>query len=243
MREVTFEELLEVGAHFGHQAKRWNPKAKQYIYGVRDGIHIFDLIQTKQKLEEAYKYLVDLTAQGKTVIFVGTKRQASEIVVEEAKRAGAFFVAERWLGGIITNWEQVRKSINQLTTIRREKEEGKYKKYTKKENLLIDRKATKLDKFLGGLVGLAKEPDALFIVDLKNEMGAVKEARKKGIPIVAMADTNADPTLADYPIPINDDAVKSVKLVVALMADAVLEGKEILQRQAKKTVEEGKTKK
>lgn len=222
---VPLEELLEAGAHFGHQVRRWNPKMKPYLYGVRDGIHIFDLAKTAQGLQTAYDVVKDLVASGKTIAFVGTKRQAQEIVKEEALKCGALYVTERWLGGTITNWEQIEKSIKRLTQMKEEKARGDYDKYTKKENVLIRREIERLTRFLGGLEGLKTIPDAIFVVDIVREIAAVREAQKKGVTVVAIVDTNADPDLVDYVIPANDDAVRSIKLIVSKIAEAVAEGK------------------
>ena len=231
MKSVTLEQLLEVGAHFGHQSRRWNPRMAPYLYGVQGGVHLFDLVKTKKGLEDACEFVEKLTREGGEIIFVGTKRQAADIIREEAKRVGAPYVAQRWLGGTITNWEQIRKSIRQLVKMREDKAAGGFNKYTKKEQLLLDRKITRFERFLEGLVNLEKTPDALFIVDVKTELPAVKEARMKGIPVVAVADSNVDPTMVDYVIPGNDDAIKSVKLLVTYIADAYEKGK---QTRAKK---------
>lgn len=221
----TLEELLEAGCHFGHQARRWNPKMAPYVYGVRDGVHIFDLEKTRAGLDKACKFVEELGKQGKTLLMVGTKRQAKTIVKEEAERAGAFFVSERWLGGILTNWDEIKKRIDRLIQMKDKKDRGEYAKYTKKENLLIDREIAALERFLGGLVGLKEMPGALFVVDTHKEIVTVREGVAKGVPIVGMVDTNADPALVDYVIPINDDAVRSVKLVVSKIGEAYAIGK------------------
>lgn len=234
MAKVTLQELLEAGAHFGHQPRRWNPKMKSYLYGTRGGVHIFDLVQTKKYLEEACNQVKDWAAEGKTIVFVGTKRQAAEIIREEAKRAGVPFVAQRWLGGTITNWDQIKKSVKKLAEMKEKKEAGEYKKYTKKENLLIDREINRLEKFFGGMTELGGLPDALFVVDVKREIAAIKEARRKEIPVVAMVDSNVDPTLVDFVVPTNDDAVRTIKLVVSQIADAVIEGKQRGEKKEKK---------
>ncbi len=230
---VPLEDLLESGAHFGHQAKRWNPRMKQYIYSTRDGIHIFDLAKTAQGLQAACEYLKDLVSKGGRVVFVGTKRQAQAIIKEEALRCGAFFVSERWLGGAITNWEQVGKSVRKLSDMKQKREAGEYQKYTKKERVLIDKDINRMSRFLGGLEGLTKVPDALFIVDVMREIAAVREANSRSVPVVALVDTNANPDLVDYVIPVNDDAVRSIKLVVSKIADAVMEGKAIATKGEK----------
>ncbi|MBN1263719.1 MAG: 30S ribosomal protein S2 [Candidatus Pacebacteria bacterium] len=229
--EVSLMQLLEVGAHFGHQPRRWNPKMAPYLYGKRSGVHIFDLVKTKKKLEEACDFVKNFVAGGGEIVFVGTKRQAAEIIREEAKRAGVAFVAQRWLGGTITNWSQIKKSIKKFGEMKAKKAAGEYEKYTKKENLLIAREIRRLEKFFGGLTGLKEIPEAMFMVDVKREEAALKEAAKKKIPVVAMVDSNSDPNLVDYPIPINDDAIRSIKLVVTRIADAVIEGRQIKEKK------------
>lgn len=248
MKGVTLKDLLEAGCHFGHQACRWNPKMKPYLYGVRDGVHIFDLAKTKEGLEKACEFVKEVVSKGRPpasasgaagggqgkIVFVGTKRQASSIISQEAKKVGMPYISERWLGGIITNWEQIKKSINKLKEMKEKRQKGEYKKYTKKEQLLLDREINYLEKFFGGLVDLEKLPDALFVVDIKKEMAAVREARNKEIPIIATVDSNCDPSLVDYVIPANDDAVGSIKLIVETIAKAVKEGKETWEKKVKK---------
>jgi len=223
--DVSLEELLEAGCHFGHQSRRWNPKMASYIWQAKEGVHIFDLGKTSQHLKEVCLAIRDLVKEGKTIIFVGTKRQAQAIIKEEALKAGALFVATRWLGGTITNWEQIKKSIDKLIDMREKKEKGEYEKYTKKENVLIDRQINRLNRFFEGLIDLKGNPDAIFVIDVKKEIAAVKEARRKGIKIFALVDTNADPDMVDYLIPANDDAVRSIKLIVSKVAQAVIDGK------------------
>jgi len=224
---VSLEKLLEAGCHFGHQGKRWNPKMAPYLWKKKEGVHIFDLAVTAQKLEEACLALKALVKRGKRVVFVGTKRQAEAIIKEEAANAGINYVASRWLGGTITNWKQIKKSIAKLKEMKEKQEKGEYEKYTKKENVLINREIGRLTRFFEGLLDLEKIPDALFIVDVNREIAAVKEARKKGLQIFAIVDSNADPDLVDYVIPANDDAVQSIKLVVSKMAQAAGEGKKL----------------
>jgi len=246
--QISLKDLLEAGCHFGHQARRWNPKMEPYIYLKREGVHIFDLAITAQKLKEAMEYVRDLVAERKTVIFVGTKRQATSIVKEEAEKAGAPYVAIRWLGGTMTNWDQVSKSIEKLRDLTEKKAAGEFKKYTKKENILIDRDIARLEKFLGGLRDIKGIPEAVFVVDVKKEHAVVKEARVKGVTVIGMVDTNADPEMADYVIPANDDAVSSIKLIVAKMAEAFADGKALqgrvrskeTEKSAKKTAKKGK---
>ncbi|MCJ7827808.1 30S ribosomal protein S2 [Patescibacteria group bacterium] len=225
MKSVTLEQLLEAGSHFGHQARRWNPRMKSYLYGVQGGVHLFDLAQTKEGLDTACKFVNELGQQGKVIIFIGTKRQAADVVREEAKKIKVLYVVKRWLGGTITNWDQIRGSIRLLIKLREEKEAGKLTKYTKKEQLLLDRKMNRLNRFFEGLIELESTPDALFIVDVKAQISAVKEARKKGIPIIAIVDSNVDPALVDYIIPANDDAIKSIKLIVTQVMNAYAEGR------------------
>ncbi|PJE67345.1 30S ribosomal protein S2 [Candidatus Shapirobacteria bacterium CG10_big_fil_rev_8_21_14_0_10_40_9] len=220
MKKITLKELLEAGCHFGHQTVRWNPKMKPYIFEARERIHIFDLVKTKEGLEAACAFVKATASQGGKILFVGTKRQAKEIIQETAKKAGMPYVSQRWLGGTLTNFEQIQKSLEKLETLKKEKEEGKYKEYTKKENLLIDREIARLEKFFGGLTSLEKLPEALFVVDVKTEAGAVLEAARKEIPVVGIVDTNSDPDLVDYVIPGNDDAQKSIELIVGVIGDA-----------------------
>lgn len=231
--EITLTQLLEAGCHFGHQSKRWNPKMKSYLYDVREGVHIFDLVKTKEGLEAACAFLKETAGLGKTIVFVGTKRQASAIVEEVAKKIGVPYVAQRWLGGTITNWEQIKKSINKLVRMKDEQSQGEYKKYTKKEQLLLEREIIKLDKFYGGLVNLKGRPDALFVVDVKKEEVVVHEAHLKGIPVVGIVDSDSDPDTADYVIPCNDDAVGCIKFVVETVGEAVREGKEAWEKKKK----------
>ncbi|AKM79092.1 MAG: 30S ribosomal protein S2 [Candidatus Beckwithbacteria bacterium GW2011_GWB1_47_15] len=231
--KIDLKELLDAGCHFGHQARRWNPKMKQYIYVKRDGVHIFDLEKTAAHLSAAMEKVRDLVAEGKEVVFVGTKRQASSIVEEEAKKVGAPYVAIRWLGGTVTNWEQIKKGIDKLNEYEEKKAKGEFKKYTKKENLLIAREMEKLDRFLGGLKTLTQIPEAIFVVDIKKEVAAVKEAKIRGLELIAMVDSNADPDVVTDVIPANDDAVRSIKLVVAKMAQAYSDGKGLKGKKPK----------
>lgn len=232
--KVSLKDLLEAGAHFGHQARRWNPKMKDYLFGVRDGIHVFDLAKTKEGLEKAADFIKETAANGGQIIFVGTKRQAQAIIKEEAKKAGMLFVDQRWLGGTITNWEEIKKRINRLLEMKEKKEKGEYKKYTKKEQLLLDREINSLEKRLGGLVGLKDLPSVIFVVDTKTEEIAVKEANQKGITVMAVVDSNSDPDLVDYVIPANDDAVGTIKLIVSVIGEAAAEGKGEWLKKAKK---------
>lgn len=232
--EVSLETLLAAGAHFGHQSSRWHPKMKQYLYGVQQGIHVFDLAKTKEGLEEAKKFVSQTMAEGGNIIFVGTKRQAGAIIEEEAKRAGLPYVNERWLGGTITNWEEMHKRIKKMEQMKEDRGKGEFKKYTKKEQLLLDREISRLEKLLGGLEGLAKLPEAVFIVDAKKEEIVVKEARMRGIKVVAIVDSNTDPKNIDYIIPANDDAVGAIKFLVSEIAGSAMEGKAIWEKKQKK---------
>jgi len=239
---IDLKDLLDAGCHFGHQSRRWNPKMKEYIFQKRGGVHIFDLEITAKKLKEAMEFVRDLTAKGKIIVFVGSKRQAAAIVKEEAEKCGIPYVAERWLGGTITNWDEIKKRIDRLMDLEEKKKAGELKKYTKKENVLITREIEKLKRFFGGLVKLKGKPDALFIVDVRKEIAAVKEARRKEIPVVGMVDSNADPDMIDYVIPVNDDAVRSIKLIVSRLAEAVndgmgLKGKVPVKKEDKKKKE------
>lgn len=233
--KISLKDLLEAGAHFGHQARRWNPKMKDYLFGVRDGIHIFDLAKTKEGLENAAEFVKATAAEGRQIVFVGAKRQAQAIIKEEAKKAGMPFVDQRWLGGTITNWEEIKKRIDRLIKMREKREKGEYKKYTKREQLLIDREIDRLEKKLGGLVGLESLPKVIFVVDTKTEEIVVKEANRKGITVVAVVDSNSDPDLIDYVIPANDDAVGAIKLIVSVIGEAAKEGREAWEKKAKKS--------
>ena len=237
---ILLKDLLEAGVHFGHQSSRWHPQMKPYLYGVRDGVHVFDLIKTKKELDKACDFVRQLTAQGQTIIFAGTKRQAQAIIKEEAKKAGVPYVSQRWLGGTLTNWEQIKKSIDKLKKMKEEREKGEFKKYTKKEQLLLDREIARLEKFFGGLVTLESPPEAVFVVDTHKEVAVVKEAKKKGIKIVGLVDSNSDPREIDYVIPGNDDAVGSIKVLVAAVAEAARIGQEEFAKKSKKKKNEPK---
>ncbi|ADY74058.1 ribosomal protein S2 [Desulfurobacterium thermolithotrophum DSM 11699] len=224
-QRVTMKELLEAGVHFGHQKERWNPKMKKFIFTERNGIHIIDLQQTLKYFEQAYDYVADLVANGGTILFLCTKKQGQDIVKEEAQRCGMFYVNKRWLGGTLTNFQTIRKSIFKLKMLKKMEEEGVFDRLPKKEAMKLKRKKEKLEKYIGGIENMNRIPDALFIVDIVREENAVKEARKAGVPIVALVDTNADPDLVDLPIPANDDAIRAIRLLTSRIADAVLEGK------------------
>jgi len=223
--EITLEELLKAGCHFGHQAKRWHPKMAPYIWTVRDGIHVFDLVKTKAGLDKAAVFAKDTAVRAEKILFIGTKRQARGFVKEEAIRCKMPYMVERWLGGAITNWPQIKKSIDKLLEMKDKRKKGEYKKYTKKENILIDREINRLKRFFGGLVELEDIPAAIFVVDCKKESAAIKEANMKGVKVIGLIDTNTDPVGVDYVIPANDDAIGSIKLIVSCIAEAVISGK------------------
>src|SRR5689334_20771577 len=225
MAALTMKELLEAGVHFGHQTKRWNPKMQKYIFGERNGIYIIDLQKTLKKFHEAYHFMRDLAAQGGTVLFVGTKKQAQEAVFEEATRCGMFYVNHRWLGGTLTNFATIRKSIARLKKLDEMRDTGEYERLPKKEVLGLEREREKLEKALVGIKQLDRLPSAVFIIDPKKETIAVEEARRLAIPNVAIVDTNCDPTGIDYPVPGNDDAIRAVRLITSRIADAVNEGR------------------
>ncbi len=226
MGVVSMKQLLEAGVHFGHQTRRWNPKMARYIFTERNGIYIIDLQKTVKKLDEAYMFVRDLAANGGNVLFVGTKKQAGDSVREEATRAGAYYVNARWLGGMMTNFKTIRRRIDRLAQLRKMEEDGTFDRLPKKEVSKLNLEIEKLEKFLGGIKDLKKLPAAMFIVDPRKEKIAVAEAKKLGIPIVAIVDTNCDPDEIDYVIPGNDDAIRAVKLLSATMADAIIEGRQ-----------------
>jgi small subunit ribosomal protein S2 len=225
MTVVSMRTMLENGVHFGHQTRKWNPKMKQYIYTAKNNIYIIDLNKTQEQMDKAYDALKKITEDGGKVLFVGTKKQAQTIVLEEAIRSGSFYVNHRWLGGTLTNFRTIQKSIKKLLDIEEMEENGTMARYTKKEQALMLKQKDKLENFLGGIKDMKKLPDALFVVDPLEEHNAVEEARKLNIPVFALIDTNADPTKVTYPIPANDDAARSIKLMVSLAADAIVEAK------------------
>lgn len=225
MVKISLEELLESGAHFGHQTKRWNPKMEEYLYGQENGVHVFDLTKTKPMIEEALAFLTKMVAEGKTVVLVGTKKQIKEKVREVATEVGLPYINERWLGGIISNFPQMQKSLRKMEEMKESMATGAYNKYTKKERLLIDREITRLERFFDGIKTLTAIPDALFIIDTKREHGAVREANARRVPIIGIVDSNSDPDGIDYPIPMNDDASKALEYILGLVKEAVLEGK------------------
>ncbi len=218
------KELLEAGVHFGHQTKRWNPKMKEYIFGERNGIYIIDLQKTLKLFKDASKFVTEQCGSGKTILFVGTKRQAQDAVAEEATRAGMPYINQRWLGGLLTNWVTVQKSVKRLQELDEMAGDGRYDLLTKKEVIRLERERKHLQANLAGIKSMKRLPDALFVVDSNNEAIAVKEARKLGIPVVAVVDTNCDPTVVDYVIPGNDDALRAIRLFTSKIADAAAEG-------------------
>lgn len=222
--EITMKELLEAGVHFGHQTRRWNPKMKEFIFGERNGIHIIDLQKTLKMFREASRFVGDLTGQGRAILFVGTKRQAQEAVAEEAKRCGAFFVNHRWLGGTLTNWATLQKSIKRLKLLKAMIEDGRMEQFSKKERARLEREMKHLHQNLEGIEGMVQLPDAMFVVDSNAEEIAVKEARRMGVPVVAVVDTNCDPDLVDWIIPGNDDALRAIKLFTSKISESVIEG-------------------
>ncbi len=224
MATITMKELLEAGVHFGHQTKRWNPRMKEYIFGERNGIYIIDLQKTLKMFKEASKFVTDLTGQGKVILFVGTKRQAQDAIAEEAGRCGMFYINQRWLGGLLTNWITVQKSVKRLQELDEMATDGRYELLTKKEVIRLERERKHLQANLAGIKNMRRLPDALFVVDSNNEAIAVKEARKLGIPVVAVVDTNCDPTVVDYVIPGNDDALRAIRLFTSKISDSVVEG-------------------
>ena len=224
---ASMRQLLEAGVHFGHQTRRWNPKMRPFIFMERNGIHVIDLMKTSMLLDEACNALQNIVAEGKRILFVGTKKQAKDILREEAVRAGQFYVSERWLGGCLTNFSTIRKSVKRLTNIEKMENDGTFEKLTKKEILMLHREKDKLNAVLSGIVDMTRLPGALFVVDVKKEAIAVKEAKRLGVPVFAIVDTNCDPDPIDYVIPANDDAIKSVQIVLKHVTDAVVEGREL----------------
>nr|YP_009550183.1 ribosomal protein S2 [Tisochrysis lutea]YP_009873575.1 ribosomal protein S2 [Isochrysis galbana]AUM82491.1 ribosomal protein S2 [Tisochrysis lutea]QKW88458.1 ribosomal protein S2 [Isochrysis galbana] len=229
MTVVTLGELLDAGVHFGHQASRWNPKMFPYIYAERNGIHVIDLVQTARLLTHAYEYVQKASQEKKSFLFVGTKRQAASIIAEEAERCGANYINHRWLGGILTNWSTVQKRVEYLKELDAKEEDGTLNRLPKKEAALLRRQQDKLNQNLGGLKTMTQIPDIVILVDPKRETTALLECRKLGIPIISILDTNCDPNMVDIPIPANDDAVRSIKLILSTLADGILQGKQSYQ--------------
>ena len=232
MAVVSMKQLLEAGVHFGHQTRRWNPKMAEYIYCERNGIYIIDLQKTVGKLEEAYNFVRELSEKGETMLFVGTKKQAAEAIREEAERCGMYYVNARWLGGMLTNFKTMRTRIDRLTQLKKMQEDGTFDMLPKKEVIKLMGEMEKLEKYLGGVKKMNKLPGALFVVDPRKEHNAISEARKLGIPIVAIVDTNCDPDEVDYVIPANDDAIRAIRLIASTMANAGIEGRQGVDAQA-----------
>ncbi len=238
MSVVALKQLLEAGVHFGHQTRRWDPRMAEYIYQARNGIHIIDLQKTSKKLDEAYDFVKEASAEGKNILFVGTKKQAQECVKEAAEKSGMFYVNQRWLGGTLTNFQTIRKRINRLTELENMENDGTFEVLPKKEVVLLNKEKAKLEKNLGGIKEMAQLPDVLFVIDPKKEHIAILEARKLNIPIVGLVDTNCDPNDVDYVIPGNDDAIRAVKLIADTIANAVIEGRQGESLEEEATLEE-----
>jgi small subunit ribosomal protein S2 len=227
LANITMKELLEAGVHFGHQTKRWNPKMKEYIFGERNGIYIIDLQKTLKMFKEASKFVQDLASEGRIVLFVGTKRQAQDAIAEEAGRAGMFYVNQRWLGGLLTNWVTVQKSVKRLKELDDMATDGRYELLPKKEVIKLERERKHLQANLAGIKNMSRLPDAIFVIDSNKEQIAVREARKLGIPVVAVVDTNCDPSEVDYVIPGNDDALRAIRLFASKISDSIVEGSQL----------------
>ncbi|MFB2897225.1 30S ribosomal protein S2 [Aerosakkonemataceae cyanobacterium BLCC-F50] len=225
MPVVSLAQMMESGVHFGHQTRRWNPKMSPYIYTSRNGVHIIDLVQTAQLMEEAYTFMRTAAEQGKKFLFIGTKRQAAGIIAQEASRCGAYYVNQRWLGGMLTNWTTIKTRVERLKDLERREESGALDLLPKKEAAVLRREMEKLQKYLGGIKLMRKIPDVVLIVDQKREYNAVQECQKLGLTIVSLLDTNCDPDVVDIPIPANDDAIRSIKLIIGKLADAIYEGR------------------
>ncbi len=238
MAAITMKALLETGVHFGHRARKWNPKMKPFIFTERNGIHIIDLQQTLRAVKEAYDVVRDTVAEGGTLLFVGTKRQAQETIATEATRCGMPYINERWLGGTLTNWRTIRQLIDHLNELEARRERGQFELLTKKEALTLSRKIEKLNIRLGGTRNMRNLPDLIFLIDVRREATAVREANILNIPVIAMVDTNCDPDLIDYIIPANDDAIRAIKLITSVMADAVLEGMALRKDITEEAIEE-----
>ena len=244
MAVVSMKQLLECGVHFGHQTRRWNPKMKPYIFTERNGVYIIDLQKTVRGLDKAYDFIRTTVSEGGTVLFVGTKRQAQETIRDEATRCGQHFINQRWLGGLMTNFPTIRKRVQRMLELRKYDEDNIWEKFSKKELAALRKEQLKLEKYLGGIAKMNAVPDAIFLIDPRREENAIAEARKLGVPVVSIVDTNCDPEVIDYPIPGNDDAIRAIKLITGLMANAVIEGRqgedEAAPAEAAKAEEEAK---
>lgn len=230
---ISLEDLMDAGAHFGHQTRRWNPKMGEHLYGQEDGVHIFDLTKTKPLIEEALEFLAKSAKESKKILILGTKKQIKDKVAEVAEKIGVAYVNERWLGGTISNFDQIKRSIAKMEEMKENLATGFYNKYTKKERLLIDREIARLERFFGGVKSLTGIPDVLFVIDTKRESAAVREASAKKVPVVGIVDSNADPDLIDYPIPMNDDASKALEYILNLVGQAIEEGKKGITQKVK----------
>lgn len=231
MITISLKVLLEAGCHFGHKVERWHPKASTFIYGAKEGVHIIDLARTKSSLEVALSYITELTKQGKILLLVGTKRQARGVVNEAAKRGNIFYMTNRWVGGFLTNWEEVKKNIDKLNKMVKESGDGSWSQFPKHERVQLEKEMRKLERVYGGVATLTNVPDAIYVVDIKKERNVVLEAKRRGISIVAIVDTNSDPTNVDYPIPANDDAVGSIKCITDYVVDAYMEGAKLAEKK------------
>ena len=240
---ISLEDMLDAGAHFGHQVRRWNPKVKEFVYGEADGVHIFDLVKTKEALEVALHEISKFAKEGKSILLLATKKQAKDKALEIGKETGISIVTERWLGGTITNFSQIKKSLDKLSDIKEKLSNGFYAKYTKKERILIEREKDRLERFFGGITNLKSIPDLLIVVDIRKEETAIKEAKRKGIKVIGIVDTNSDPNMVDFPIPMNDDATKALHLVLGYIKEAILEGKGVKKEVKEKTSKVTKVKK
>ncbi len=236
---LTVRDLFEAGVHFGHQTKRWNPKMRPFIYGARSGIHIIDLDQTTHLFKRAFEFISETVSRGGSLLFVGTKRQAQDIVQEEARRAGMYYVTNRWLGGTLTNFRTIKGGLDRLRTLERMKEDGTYEQLPKKETVQLEKERARLEKYIGGLKGMGQLPQAVFIIDPAQEVIAVSEARKLNVPIIAITDTNCDPDKVDYIIPGNDDAIRSVRLITGAVADACAYGAALRREYQQRNAESG----
>jgi small subunit ribosomal protein S2 len=236
---VNIEKLVHAGVHFGHRTRRWNPKMKKYIFGKRNGIHIIDLRQTQESLKRAHEATVRIAEEGKGVLFVGTKKQAKDIIKEEAMRGGIFYVTERWLGGLLTNFETLIQRVHRLREFEQMKEDGRWELLPKKELSRVEKEYTRLAKYFDGIKNMDRLPGLIYIVDINKDVTALKEAQKVGIPITAIVDTNVDPTEITYPIPANDDSIRSISLITKIIADAVIEGRKGFEAEEKVTYGDG----
>ena len=226
MAVVSMKQLLECGVHFGHQTRRWNPKMKPYIFTERNGVYIIDLQKTVRGLDKAYDFIRSTVSEGGHVLFVGTKRQAQETIRDEATRCGQYYINQRWLGGLMTNFPTIRRRVQRMLELRRYDEDNTWEKFNKKETAALRKEQVKLEKYLGGIAKMTAVPDAIFLIDPRREENAIAEARRLGVPVVSIVDTNCDPEMIDYPIPGNDDAIRAIKLITGLMANAVIEGRQ-----------------